>query len=127
VLVFARDVVFFGNGFGREAHIEVVVRFVGGNGIGRHGLPSGLGHHGHAFGAACDDTIGKAAADLGGCHCDGLETAGTVAVDGNTRGMDTNGPGGYDAADLEALLRLGYGVAHDHVVDSFRVEVGDGF
>ena len=100
VLVFTTNIKFFGDGLGSEAHVEVVIGLIGGDGIGRYCLPSGLWHHRHAFRTAGDDTICHSAADLGCRHGDRLQTTGAIAVDGDTGCVDTDCPGGDDAADL---------------------------
>jgi hypothetical protein len=40
--------------------------------------------------------------------------------------VDTHGAAGYDPADLEPLFCFRYGVADDDVVNSYRVQCGQG-
>ncbi len=126
VLVLAAHVIFLRHGFGGKPHIEVVVRVIGGDGIGRHSLPAGLRDHAHTFCAAGDDTISHTRADLGGGDGDRFQAARAVPVDGYARGVDPYRPGCNDPPHLEPLFGFGDGIADDDVVDAMRVQLGYG-
>ena len=123
VLGLAAHVEVVGHRLGGQAHAPVPLGvFLGDPGVG-HDPPAAHRHARHAFGAAGDDQLLHAGPDLGRRDGDGLQSAGAVAVDGHPGHLLGVEPHQRDeAADVEALLGLGGGVADDDVVDEVGVE-----
>src|SRR5690606_24611122 len=111
-------------GLGGEPHAPVVRGVhLAHPGVG-HDSPATEGDRAHALHAARHDHIGLAAVDLGRRDGDGLAAAPAVAVHRHARHLvGVQAHQADHAADVQALLRLGRGVAHDHIVDALAVQV----
>src|SRR5690606_17181723 len=88
-------------------------------GVG-HDAPATERDGAHALHATGNDAVGLSAVDLGAGDGDGLAAAAAVAVHRHAWNLvGVQAHQADHAADVQALLGLGRGVAHDHVVDAF--------
>ena len=128
ILVFAGYFVVFSHFFCGEAHAEIVVAtYLSGRQVGfcifivGHSAPASGGYQAHAFCAACYDALRHTTLYFCCGYRYSFQPRTTVAVNGNAGSPFANGFVGYDAAHLQALLGLWYGIAYYHVVYEFCV------